>query len=201
MPFYQDIDPKDAHSPRMLERMLALRQQLEDEIPKRSLHTSLLLATWNIREFDAPAYGERLPEAFYYIAEIIDRFDLVAVQEVRRDLKALKKLVVRTFQTSVPTPISLLVIDLDDCQHSLRPAVWSSASLSQRRSIKRFPQILPDLCIYLLMSAIISGCGRDGLPRSDPAVRQILKQTFAIPSPYIPDNIDIAARLEDNNER
>jgi len=116
-------------------------------------------------------------------------------------LKALKKLVVRTFQTSVPTPISLLVIDLDDCQHSLRPAVWSSASLSQRRSIKRFPQILPDLCIYLLMSAIISGCGRDGLPRSDPAVRQILKQTFAIPSPYIPDNIDIAARLEDNNER
>lgn len=92
MPFYQNINPKDPHSPRMLERLLALRKQLDDEIPNRSLTKSLLLATWNIREFDSPAYGERLDESFYYIAEIIARFDLVAVQEVRRDLKALKKL-------------------------------------------------------------------------------------------------------------
>ena len=92
MPFYQDIDPKDPHSPRMLERLLALRQQLDAEVPTRTQFETLLLATWNIREFDSPAYGERLPEAFYYIAEIIARFDLVAVQEVRRDLKALKKL-------------------------------------------------------------------------------------------------------------
>lgn len=92
MPFYQNIDPKAEHSPRLLERLLALRQQLDREVPTRTQSETLLLATWNIREFDSPAYGERLPEAFYYIAEIIARFDLVAIQEVRRDLMALKKL-------------------------------------------------------------------------------------------------------------
>jgi len=59
--------------------------------PRKSLET-LLLATWNIREFDSPAYGARLDESFYYIAEIISRFDLVAVQEVREDLDALNRL-------------------------------------------------------------------------------------------------------------
>jgi endonuclease/exonuclease/phosphatase family metal-dependent hydrolase len=49
-----------------------------------------VLGTWNIREFDAPSWGDRLPESHAYIAEIIDRFDLVAVQEVRADLRALK---------------------------------------------------------------------------------------------------------------
>lgn len=92
MPFYQDIDPKDSHSTRLLERLLALRQQLDAEIPTRTQSETLLLGTWNIREFDSPAYGERLPEAIYYIAEIVARFDLVAIQEVRRDLKAIKKL-------------------------------------------------------------------------------------------------------------
>jgi exonuclease III len=92
MPFYQKINPKEPHSPRLLERLLALRQHLDKEIPTRTHSETLLLATWNIREFDSPAYGERLPEAFYYIAEIIARFDLIAIQEVRRDLKALKKL-------------------------------------------------------------------------------------------------------------
>jgi len=59
--------------------------------PGATFEQTLLLATWNIREFDAPAYGERLEEAYYYIAEIIARFDLVAIQEVRRDLKALDR--------------------------------------------------------------------------------------------------------------
>ena len=51
-----------------------------------------MLATWNIREFDSPKYGERVPESYYYIAEIIERFDLVAVQEVNKNLKALYRL-------------------------------------------------------------------------------------------------------------
>ena len=92
MPFYQNIPPKDPNSPRLLERLLALRQQLDTEIPAHTHSETLLLATWNIREFDSPAYGERLDEAFYYIAEIVARFDLIAIQEVRRDLMALKKL-------------------------------------------------------------------------------------------------------------
>src|SRR5262249_49561953 len=36
-------------------------------------------------------FGPRLPESFYYIAEIISCFDLVAIQEVNRDLTALGK--------------------------------------------------------------------------------------------------------------
>jgi endonuclease/exonuclease/phosphatase family metal-dependent hydrolase len=48
------------------------------------------LATWNLREFDAPSYGWRSKEAKAYIAEIISQFDLVALQEIRRDLTALK---------------------------------------------------------------------------------------------------------------
>ena len=58
--------------------------------PKRS--EALLLATWNIREFDSTKYGQRLPESLFYMAEIISRFDLVAVQEVRDDLAPVRKL-------------------------------------------------------------------------------------------------------------
>ena len=49
----------------------------------------LRLATWNIREFDSEKYGKRLEESFYYIAEIIAQFDLVAIQEVREGREAL----------------------------------------------------------------------------------------------------------------
>jgi exonuclease III len=74
-------------------RLRDLRNQLRgsDAVPPKTPE-NLLLATWNIREFDSPAYGERTPEAFLYIAEIIDHFDLVAIQEVRADLDALDRL-------------------------------------------------------------------------------------------------------------
>ncbi len=61
-------------------------------IPARNLRNNLLIATWNIREFDSGKGGRRLDESIYYIAEIIDQFDLVAVQEVRDDLFALQRL-------------------------------------------------------------------------------------------------------------
>ena len=61
-------------------------------IPQKSLDDNLLLASWNIREFDSPSFGKRSDEAMHYIAEIISRFDLVAIQEIRRDLGVLKRL-------------------------------------------------------------------------------------------------------------
>jgi endonuclease/exonuclease/phosphatase family metal-dependent hydrolase len=91
MPFYQTIKEDTLEGKRIIDNLLALRRQLDRDIPPRTLDETLLLATWNIREFDSPAYGERIPEALHYIAEIIARFDLVAVQEVRRSLKALDK--------------------------------------------------------------------------------------------------------------
>lgn len=91
MPFYRALDPKNDDDKRTVERLLLLRKQLE-EIPERSQKDTLLLATWNIRDFDTEDYGKRLDESIYYMAEIIDRFDLVAIQEVNKDLTGLKRL-------------------------------------------------------------------------------------------------------------
>ena len=77
---------------RTIDGLARLRAQLDAEVPARTQEDTLLLATWNVREFDSNAYGERSLEPLFYIAETIARFDLVAVQEVRRDLKALERL-------------------------------------------------------------------------------------------------------------
>jgi endonuclease/exonuclease/phosphatase family metal-dependent hydrolase len=90
MPFYQSIDGSTIVGKRTIERILAIRAKIKKEVPRKELEENLLLATWNIREFDSPAYGKRLPESLHYIAEIIAGFDLVAIQEVRDDLTSLK---------------------------------------------------------------------------------------------------------------
>jgi endonuclease/exonuclease/phosphatase family metal-dependent hydrolase len=81
-----------AAAKRCAERLLAIRTSLSG-LRKRKSDSSLLLATWNIRDFDSNkfGFGPRLPESFYYIAEMISCFDLVAVQEVNRDLSALEE--------------------------------------------------------------------------------------------------------------
>ena len=71
------IEDEEAKA-RVVERLLDLREQLHTQVPEKTATQTLLLATWNIREF-----GEnRLPESLYYIAEIIDHFDIVVIQEV-----------------------------------------------------------------------------------------------------------------------
>jgi endonuclease/exonuclease/phosphatase family metal-dependent hydrolase len=69
-----------------------LRDGLDRELPRKTLDDTMLLATWNIRELDSTKYGERTDEAYLYLAEIISRFDVVAVQEVRNDLAGLRRL-------------------------------------------------------------------------------------------------------------
>ncbi len=93
MPFYQNINSNTTIGKRIIDRLLKLRVKLKNEIPEKLLESNLIIASWNIREFDSPAYGDRVEECFYYIAEIISKFDIIAVQEVRQDLKALKKLI------------------------------------------------------------------------------------------------------------
>lgn len=73
---------------RIIDKLLFLRQKLQDEIPQKTVSETLLLATWNIREF---SMSKRLEESFYYIAEIISRFDIIALQEISGDLGALHK--------------------------------------------------------------------------------------------------------------
>ena len=94
MPMYYRLRRwKKADRIRTIDRILGLRRQLERDIPERTVSDTLLLATWNIRDFDSNKFGHgpRIPETFHYIAEIISAFDLVAVQEVNRDLKALER--------------------------------------------------------------------------------------------------------------
>ena len=79
---------------RTIENLKKLRGHLQKNIPVSKLDYNLLLATWNIREFDSTTFGERLNESFYYIAEIIAAFDIVAIQEVNRDLTGLKRIMV-----------------------------------------------------------------------------------------------------------
>ena len=95
MPFYRNLGDEENRdfAPRTIDRLVALREQIRKEIPPRTLRDTLLLATWNIRDFDSNKFGQgpRLPEAHYYIAEVIAAFDLVAVQEVNDDLRPLER--------------------------------------------------------------------------------------------------------------
>lgn len=70
---------------RVVGNLIRLRRQLDAEIPDKDSGNNLLLATWNIRDLgkiNRRGYGHRLTESHFYIAEILSRFDFVAVQEV-----------------------------------------------------------------------------------------------------------------------
>lgn len=76
-----------AEKARAVSNLIQLRAQLEEIVPSKDAEDHLLLATWNIRDFGKPVrkrfgWGARLPESWFYIAEVISRFDFVAVQEV-----------------------------------------------------------------------------------------------------------------------
>lgn len=62
-------------------------------VANRKRDSTLLLATWNIRDFDSNkfGFGPRLAVSFLYIAQILSTFDLIAVQEVNRDLRPLQR--------------------------------------------------------------------------------------------------------------
>jgi endonuclease/exonuclease/phosphatase family metal-dependent hydrolase len=79
----------DSEKSRVVKKLLALRDQLDHQVPAKTATDTLLLATWNIREFS----DNRRSESLHYIAEIISRFDLIAVQEVASNLDGLHKLV------------------------------------------------------------------------------------------------------------
>ena len=57
------------------------------KVPPSKLDETLLLATWNIREFGKG----RLEASLHYIAEVIGQFDLVCVVELQNDITDLSK--------------------------------------------------------------------------------------------------------------
>ena len=109
MPFYTWLRPhpddnadKLKTKQRAAQKIKALRAALEAHIhnaglredvePPSDTSRCVRIATWNLREFDSPSYGYRSQEAKAYIAEILSHFDLIALQEIRRDLDPLDDL-------------------------------------------------------------------------------------------------------------
>ncbi|MHA6264903.1 endonuclease/exonuclease/phosphatase family protein [Arenibacterium sp. CAU 1754] len=72
-------------------RLLTLRRDLNTHIVSERQPNSLIVGSWNIRAFDDGML--RLDESYHYIAEIVDKFDICAIQEVKSSLKPLERLV------------------------------------------------------------------------------------------------------------
>ena len=60
MLIYRSIDASKGGERRIAEGLLKLKEAFEKvDIPERNLSDTLLIATWNIREFDSTKYGVR----------------------------------------------------------------------------------------------------------------------------------------------
>lgn len=83
----------------LLPRFQALSDNLDIRIPAKKIGRNLLIATWNIRAFgnlsrvwvsgteDSP---RRDLASVRYIAEIVSRFDVIAIQEVKANIRAFR---------------------------------------------------------------------------------------------------------------
>jgi len=76
---------------RTLAGLKRLRPQLACELPHGTRSKTLILGTWNLRNFDDNRFnhGPRTLEDKLYIAEILAHFDLIALQELCHDLRPL----------------------------------------------------------------------------------------------------------------
>lgn len=81
----------------VLENLAILSADLDEKIPSKELDRNLLIASWNIRAFgnltrkwwsDEKDSPRRDLHSIYCIAEILSRFDVIAVQEVKANLRA-----------------------------------------------------------------------------------------------------------------
>ncbi len=76
-------------SPEIAQGLLVLNERLERaNIPSSRLDETLNIATWNVREFGKKP---RTDAAIHYIAEVMGRFDLIGLVELRDNLSDLKR--------------------------------------------------------------------------------------------------------------
>lgn len=80
-------EQQEALKNRTIDGLKRVRTQIAEAMPIRTAGRTLLLGTWNIRNFDDNRFrhGPRLDEAFFYLAEAISAFDILAVQEICED--------------------------------------------------------------------------------------------------------------------
>lgn len=96
MPKITDTPPQP-----IIDELTLLNQNLDALLPSKELDKNVLIASWNIRAFggltekwkaaenDSP---KRDLQSLLVIANIVKRFDIIAIQEVKGDLKALRHL-------------------------------------------------------------------------------------------------------------
>jgi endonuclease/exonuclease/phosphatase family metal-dependent hydrolase len=86
---------------KVVEDIARLRRRIQaSNLPSKHVDRNLLVATWNIRNFGAiyekwtenPGSPKRNLRAMAYIAEIVKVFDVVAIQEVKRDTSSIRML-------------------------------------------------------------------------------------------------------------
>jgi endonuclease/exonuclease/phosphatase family metal-dependent hydrolase len=82
--------------------LMDLMDQGEYQVPSRRVDENLLLATWNIQQFG----NKKSTQALQYIADICERFDIIALQEIKTDLRGLSRL-----QGLLPGNYKILVTD------------------------------------------------------------------------------------------
>lgn len=82
--------------------LMNLLDSAPHRIPRRELDENVLIATWNIAQFS----NKKKNLALQYIADICERFDLIAIQEVKSDLRGLSRL-----QKMLPGNYKILVSD------------------------------------------------------------------------------------------
>lgn len=94
MPNILDKPPKNIQ-----QNLDALKQDLDLKIPSKKLDKNLIIASWNIRAFgnltrkwdsDDKDSPKRDLHSVLCIAEIIKRFDVIALQEVKANIRALR---------------------------------------------------------------------------------------------------------------
>jgi len=95
MPFYRNLrDMTKRQRGRTIAGLKRIRAQMDAEMPRKTRDATIVLGTWNIRNFDDNRFGSgpRSDEDLYYLAEMMARFDIIAVQEICDDLGPLKRL-------------------------------------------------------------------------------------------------------------
>ncbi len=85
---FPELQHQTAVKQRIVGNLLDLKNGLDASVAPRRADENLIVASWNIKEFGHTT--QRLPEAYFYIAEILARFDLIAVQEVKSGLDDLR---------------------------------------------------------------------------------------------------------------
>ena len=99
MPLFYKLNRYGEDANRVAGRLKALRHAIQNHpdgaersVPSKNATDTLLLATWNLKEFEGGRNDKRIDESYWYIAEIVSHFDLIAIQEVGGHIGALNRL-------------------------------------------------------------------------------------------------------------